>query len=118
MPLRTRANHPRPVPAGAAFDAIFGVPELPMLTAMILICSLATTPDVRDCNRNNAIDVMWVPETFGNPITCYMHGQAYVAGTSLGRELSAKEHVKIVCIHQRASRESGTELARSTSPAR
>jgi hypothetical protein len=73
-----------------------------MLTAMILICSLATTSNVRDCNRNNAIDVMWVPETFGNPITCYLHGQAYVAGTTLGRELTANEQVKVMCIRKRA----------------
>lgn len=72
-----------------------------MLTAMILICSLAMTPDIRDCNRNNAVDVMWVPETFGNPITCYLHGQAYVAGSSLGRSLTADEHVKVMCLRRK-----------------
>jgi hypothetical protein len=29
-----------------------------MLTAMILICSLANTPDIRDCSRTNAVDVV------------------------------------------------------------
>jgi len=72
-----------------------------MLAAMILVCSLATTPNIRDCNRNNATDVMWVPETFSNPITCYMHGQAYIAGTSIGRSLTANEHVKVMCLRNK-----------------
>ncbi len=74
-----------------------------MLTAMILICSLAATPDLRDCSRTNAIDVMWVPETFGNPVTCFMHGQAYLAGTDLGRNLTDKERVKVVCVSKDAA---------------
>lgn len=72
-----------------------------MLTAMILVCSLATTPNLGDCNRYNAVDVMWVPETFNNPITCYMHGQAYIAGTSLGRSLAADEHVRVLCLRKK-----------------
>ena len=71
-----------------------------MLTALILVCSLATTPNIGDCNRYNAVDVMWVPETFNNPITCYMHGQAYIAGTSIGRSLAADEHVRVLCLHR------------------
>jgi len=31
------------------------------------------------------------------PATCFMHAQAYLAGTSIGRELDANERVKIVC---------------------
>lgn len=85
--------------------------ELKMLTAMILICSLATTPNIRDCDRNNAIDVMWVPETFGNPITCYLHGQAYVAGTSLGRSLTANEHVKVMCLRRKHAALPGATVA-------
>ena len=72
-----------------------------MLTAMILVCSLATTPNIGDCNRNNAVDVMWVPEAFNNPITCYLHGQAYIAGTSIGRSLAANEHVRVLCLHRK-----------------
>ena len=82
-----------------------------MLTAMILICSLAATPDVRDCSRTNAIDVMWVPETFGNPVTCFMHGQAYLAGTDLGRNLTDKERVKVVCVRKEAAIPSDTSVA-------
>ena len=72
-----------------------------MLTAMILVCSLAATPNIGDCNRYNAVDVMWVPETFNNPITCYLHGQAYIAGTSIGRSLAADEHVRVLCLHKK-----------------
>lgn len=57
-----------------------------MLTALVLVCSLAATPDLRDCNETNAVDVMRVPDTFGSPALCFMQGQAYVAQTVLGRE--------------------------------
>jgi hypothetical protein len=69
-----------------------------MLTALILVCSLATSPDLRDCTRDNAMDVVLVPATFGNPATCFMHGQAYLAGNSIGRELAPNEAVKVVCV--------------------
>ena len=32
-----------------------------MLTALVLICSVAVTPDLRDCSRSNAVAVMRVP---------------------------------------------------------
>ena len=68
-----------------------------MLTALVLICSVAVTPDLRDCSRNNAITVMRVPAEFGSPATCFMHGQAYLAGTSIGQELGDNDRIKIVC---------------------
>jgi hypothetical protein len=68
-----------------------------MLTALVLICSLAVTPDVRDCTRANATAVMRVPVKFENPATCFMHGQAYLAETSIGKELGNNEQVKVVC---------------------
>ena len=68
-----------------------------MLTALVLICSMAQTPDLRDCGRANAVAVMRVPAEFGNPATCFMHGQAYLASTSIGQEMSPGEHVKVVC---------------------
>jgi hypothetical protein len=40
-----------------------------MLTALILVCSLATGPDLRGCTRDNALDVLQVPETFASPVT-------------------------------------------------
>jgi len=69
-----------------------------MLTALILICSIQTTPDIRACTRDNAVDAMRVPELFANPVTCFMHGQAYLAETSLGRDLTENERVKVMCI--------------------
>jgi hypothetical protein len=69
-----------------------------MLTALILVCSLETSPDVQSCTRETAVDTMRVPEAFANPAMCFMHGQAYLADTSLGRELTEKEWVKIVCV--------------------
>ena len=68
-----------------------------MLTALVLVCSLAITPDLRACDQSNAVDVMRVPEEIGNPATCFMHGQAYVAQTEIGRQLSGDERVKVVC---------------------
>jgi hypothetical protein len=68
-----------------------------MLTALVLICSAAVMPDVRDCTRANATVVMRVPARFGNPAACFLHGQAYLAETSIGGELSDSEQVKIVC---------------------
>ena len=75
--------------------------EIPMLTALVLICSVATTPDLRDCSRANATAVMRVPAEFANPATCFMHGQAYLAETSIGQELGADDRVKIVCARRR-----------------
>ena len=69
-----------------------------MLTALVLVCSLAATPDLATCNRDNAVDVMRVPEQFASPVTCAMNGQAYLAQTAIGRSLSNKEAVKVICL--------------------
>jgi hypothetical protein len=69
-----------------------------MLTALVLICSTAITPDLRDCTRDNATAVMLVPVQSGNPATCFMHGQAYLAQTSIGQELAVDDRVKVVCV--------------------
>jgi hypothetical protein len=68
-----------------------------MLTALVLICSVLTTPDLRDCTRQSATAVMRVPAEFGMPAICFMHGQAYLADTSIGQELGDDDRVKIVC---------------------
>jgi hypothetical protein len=68
-----------------------------MLAALVLICSVAITPDLRDCTRANATAVMRVPADFANPATCFVHGQAYLAQTSIGQELGDDERVKVVC---------------------
>jgi len=68
-----------------------------VLTALILICSLSVTPDLSTCNQSNAVTTMRVPEQFGNPAMCFMHGQAYLAETSIGRDLMADERIRVVC---------------------
>jgi hypothetical protein len=76
---------------------------LVVLTALILICSLSATPDLASCDPSNAVTTLRVPEQFGNPVTCFMHGQAYLAETSIGRDLMADERVKVVCSHSPAT---------------
>jgi hypothetical protein len=69
-----------------------------MLTAIVLVCSLATTPDLRDCTRDNAVHVLQLPEEYALPAKCFMQGQAYLAETSIGRDIAADEGVKVVCV--------------------
>jgi len=68
-----------------------------MLTAVILICSLTSVPNLEACTQDNASAVIRDTETF----TCFMHGQAYVAATSIGRDLSENEVVKVLCVQSR-----------------
>jgi hypothetical protein len=75
-----------------------------MLTALILVCSLATLPDLRGCTRDNALDVLQVPEAFASPVTCLMHGQAYLANTAAGRDPAPNEAVKVVCVRSAPGR--------------
>lgn len=86
-----------------------------MLTALILICSLTSTPDLRDCSRANAVDILITPVAFANPATCFMHGQAYLAETSIGRDLAENERVKIVCVHK-VTAETGRSVAATAKP--
>jgi hypothetical protein len=46
---------------------------------------------------HNAIAVMRVPGEIAHPATCFMYGQAYLAQTSVGQELTDSDLVKIVC---------------------
>jgi len=73
-----------------------------MLTALILICSLTSVPDIGACKEDNALEVLRSPETFASPVTCLMHGQAYLANTAMGRDLNAKEAVKVICVRSKA----------------
>jgi hypothetical protein len=69
-----------------------------MLTALVLVCSLATTPDLSICNRDNALDVMRVPDVFASPVTCAMNGQVYLAQTAIGLNLDNGEAIKVICV--------------------
>jgi hypothetical protein len=42
-----------------------------MLTALILVCSLATV--FNDCTRENALDVVYLPDMFASSVACLMH---------------------------------------------
>lgn len=68
-----------------------------MLHALVLVCSLLQTPNLKDCDQSNAVDVLRVPEDFSNPVMCMMHGQAYLADVSLGRNLQKDEAVVVKC---------------------
>jgi hypothetical protein len=69
-----------------------------MLSALLLVCSLAVTPNIHDCNRTNATDVIWMPETSANPSTCFVHAQAYVADTAIGRSITSDERLRVICV--------------------
>ena len=69
-----------------------------MLTALILVCSIATTPNLADCNADNARIVMRNPEAYASPAACAMQGQAEIAETAVGRYLKETDRVKIVCM--------------------
>ena len=73
-----------------------------MLTAVVLICSIAVTADLQHCTRENATAVMRLPIEFGHPSTCFVQGQAFLAQTSIARELSEDDRVKIVCVRKEA----------------
>ena len=73
-----------------------------MLTALILICSTAMTPDLATCTRQDAAAMIRVPSECGTPTTCFMNAEAYLAQTSLGRELGPDDRVKIICVHSGA----------------
>jgi len=69
-----------------------------MLTGLVLICSLAGTPDIRVCSRNNAAMVMRIPADCVHPVPCFMHGQAFLLAISIGQELSESERIKVICV--------------------
>jgi hypothetical protein len=71
-----------------------------LLKAVVLICSVIATPDLRDCDETNARAVMLMRGEFASPITCAMHGQAYVAQTAIGENLAGSDRVKVICRSQ------------------
>jgi hypothetical protein len=80
------------------FRAAFYRPWNPtMLTALVLICSATVTPDISDCTRDNAADVMRVPVSFSNPVSCFMYGRAYLTEGAIRRPLGSDDRVKVIC---------------------
>ena len=80
-----------------------------MLTALILICSLTSVSDVGACTEDNAVEVLRSPEAFASPVTCLMHGQAYLANTAMGRDLGTDEVVKVMCVRSKIGATPTTE---------
>ncbi|HET6159051.1 MAG TPA: hypothetical protein VFE34_11945 [Dongiaceae bacterium] len=71
-----------------------------MLTALVLICSISSTPNLQYCTQANARVVMRVPAEFASPVTCALHGQSYLAETALGRSLGEDDRVKVACVRR------------------
>jgi hypothetical protein len=66
-----------------------------MLKGLVLLCSLAVAPEARLCDQHNAIQVVQAPGEFVSPVTCFLHGIASLANTSLvPRE---GEYLRVVC---------------------
>ncbi len=64
-----------------------------MFQTLILVCSIAFSQS--DCQKTTALDIIKGP-TAPNEVVCALHGQAYLAQTSLTPR-SSKEYVKIIC---------------------
>jgi hypothetical protein len=78
-----------------------------VLTALVLICSLAVTPDLRDCDQARAVGVLDVPGSFKLPAACFVSAQAYIAETSLPAHMASEERIKIVCAKAAAADATG-----------
>lgn len=68
-----------------------------MLQAIILVCDLYVM-SMGECTRNNAKDVIVVPERVSVPTMCGVVAQQYIARTEIGRgDTSYRERIKILC---------------------
>lgn len=65
-----------------------------MLKAIILLCAIA---DFHACAEDTAASVMRAPGVFASPVTCALHGQAYLAQTSLVEGLREGFFLRVVC---------------------
>ncbi len=64
-----------------------------MLQVLILVCAAGMAP--QDCQKDTALDVFRGP-TVVNEVMCGLHGQAYLAETSLAAR-GPGEYLKIKC---------------------
>lgn len=65
-----------------------------MFQVLILVCSVNLAP--ADCQIETALDLINGPPV-ANEVMCGLHGQAYIAQTSLSPR-SAGEYVKVKCM--------------------
>ena len=69
-----------------------------MLYATILVCSLATTPDVSNCDMTSALRYEKAPEGAMLPLQCFQYGTAWYAGEVLPlRPMHSGEYMRVVC---------------------
>ena len=69
-----------------------------MLSALVLVCSLSVIPDIQNCTPETARSVLRLIGEFETPVACFLQGQALLAATSFGQELSDDDRIKIVCV--------------------
>ena len=82
--------------------------------ALVLVCSLSADATT-ECNKETADYVMLAPDSFTSPTTCYLHGQAYLAGSELGRILKPHDRIRVICFRRQgwAAAPSSSEAARA-----
>ena len=66
-----------------------------MMTALVLVCSLAKTPLAMNCGTDNAVDVLKVPGEFSSLVTCFTRAQAFVGESRY--TFAADQYPKVVC---------------------
>jgi hypothetical protein len=66
-----------------------------MMTALVLICSLAKTPLAMDCGTDNAVDVLKVPGEYSSLVTCFTRAQAFIGESRY--ELAVDHYLKVAC---------------------
>jgi hypothetical protein len=70
-----------------------------MLMALILVCSIALVPDIRECTKENAVDIIYGPEPTALPSACLIMATELAASLSFGSE--GDTYVKIGCARKR-----------------
>jgi hypothetical protein len=78
-----------------------------MLTAVVLICSLANTPNLRHCTIENAVDLLAVPGEFRTPYHCLRDAEAFFAKTYPLETLEAHMRLKVLCRRPQAPKNVG-----------
>ena len=70
--------------------------QVPSHVRAVLICSAAVTPDLGESTPQQCEGAMRVPAEFGNPSTCFMRAQTYLAQTSFGQDLErpGQDHLR------------------------
>lgn len=87
-----------------------------MLTAMVLICSVANTPNIADCSRAPSMSFGYLSCSRTRSRASCM-GRPYVAGSAVGRDLTENERVKVVCLRKQVAVGGEAAVVKSNGPA-